>query len=99
MTRSIAQIKIDCPRVIDLRKEASRLKNANNLKEPLIRDGKEIPHGKGRKDELIKFISELEFLVETSQSEQPKPEPEPVEEMESTPTTHHLHRWFCLCFR
>ena len=85
MPRSIEQIKNDHPKVADLRKEASRIKRENNLNEPLKRDGYEIQIGKGRKDELIEYISKLESLIETSQSEQPKPEP--VEEMESTEST------------
>lgn len=88
MTRSIEQITNECPKVADLRKEASRIKRENKLNEPLIRDGKEIPHGKGRKDELIEYISRLESLIETSQSEsEPVEKTNPVKEVEATETT------------
>lgn len=63
MPRSIEQIKNDCPKVIDLRKEAVRIKRENNLSDPLIRNGLEIQIATGRKEELVKYISQLEQLA------------------------------------
>ena len=67
MTRSIEQIATDHKDVPTLRKEAARIKRENNLNDPLVRDGKEIPISKGRKQELIDYISQLEQLATTSQ--------------------------------
>lgn len=63
MTRSIEQIWKDTGSVPKLRSEAARLKNENNLNEPLYRNGKEIQISTGRKDELIDYISKLEQLA------------------------------------
>lgn len=81
MTRSIEQIKTDCPKVTDLRKESARLKRENNLNEPLYRDGKEIQIAKGRKQELIEYISKLEQLAANTTT------PQTIEDTEITEET------------
>lgn len=93
MTRSIEQIKNDCPQVGDLRKEASRLKREYNLNEPLIRDGKEIRVGTGRKQELIEYISKLEQLaesVDTTPQTIEEPTAQQTVEKPSTPPTEDV---------
>lgn len=87
MPRSIEQINIDCPKVADLRKEASKLKRENNLSDPLIRDGKEITIGKGRKQELVEYISKLEQLKQLAATPQTKESTEETTEETTTAQT------------
>ena len=90
MTRSIEQIKIDCPKVGDLRKEASRLKRENNLSDPLMRGGLEVQISKGRKEELIAYISQLEQLAVKSQTKTTTPQTVETKVKSATPQKKEL---------
>lgn len=63
MTRSLEQIWKEHGSVPKLRTEAARIKRENNLTDPIMRDGLEIEISKGRKQELIEYISQLEQLA------------------------------------